>query len=73
MNKKQFEDYHCIKAVNAFLKKNKIETRLYAEKDFNGDYDLKWSCISGNLPDQLQELKIAKSVRAEFFAKFKQF
>lgn len=66
MNKKQFEDFHQIKQINAFLKKNKVETRLCATKNFHGDYDLTWDCVSGNLPDKLNELKIAKQLKADF-------
>lgn len=66
MNKKQFESFHNIKEVNAFLKKHNSPTKLIAEKNTWGDYAIKWECEAGNLPDKLKEVKYAKGLHELF-------
>lgn len=72
MNKKQFESYHNLKEVNAFLKANKSEAFLKAEKDSFGDYRLKWDCNSSNLPDKLRILKYARDLKDQFYRQLRE-
>ena len=62
MNKKQFESFHSIKEVNSFLKKNNSPTKIIAEKNTWGDYQIKFDCEAGNLPDKLKEIRHAKEL-----------
>lgn len=66
MNKKQFESFHCIKEVNSFLKKNGSPTKLIAEKNTWGDYQIKFECEAGNLPDKIKEISHAKALNELF-------
>lgn len=70
MNKKQYEQFHYLKEVNAFLRKNNSPSKLVAEKNTWGDYQLKWQCEAGNLPEKLKELKHSKALH-EIFIKQK--
>ncbi len=60
MNKSQALHYFNVKELNAVMEGNKIPLKYYVEKDYHGDYRLKTSDSTGNLPEKLELKRQAK-------------
>lgn len=70
MNKSQALHYFNVKELNTVMKRNKIPLKYYVEKDYHGDYRLKTSDSTGNLPEKL-ELKRQAKIALEAYFKVK--
>lgn len=64
-NKKQFEDFHCFKERNAWMKKNKKPYRISSRQNSYGDWIGEWNVESGNLQEKIKIMKEIKDLEAQ--------
>lgn len=67
MTKTQAMQYYNIKELNSVMKKNNLPLKYYVEQDFHGDYRLKTSDSTGNLPERLELQRQAKLTLESYF------
>ncbi len=72
MNKSHALHYFNVKELNTVMKRNKIPLKYYVEKDYHGDYRLKTSDSTGNLPEKLELKRQAKIAFNETWNKKKE-